>query len=231
MNIKERNALIIQRRVSGEPYRAIADSLGMLLCNVRVVCMRAMWKGQVTAEQIRYSKEMAKRHLVSDEVYNARWLERLAAKSVRMPNGCIEMPDVFHNADGYSHLSHRSLGNFAHRIVTILKKGPIPADKMACHDCGNHGCVNEDHLYIGTMKQNARDTVNHGRHLEANKTACIHGHPFDEENTWICKKGKRHCKTCARLAGRRQWADPEVRARRLARQRVARAARRAEAQA
>lgn len=204
--VTERTMLIVQRRIDGEEYKDIASGMLMQVGAVRMACLRAMWKGRVTPEQIRYSP--AHSHVHSDEEYNERWLSRLADRSYPGNNGCIEVRG-FHNEDGYAQLSHRSLGVFAHRVVTILKKGPIPPNKMACHDCGNHGCVNEDHLYIGTMKQNARDTVNHGRHLEANKTHCIHGHPFDEENTRICKKGKRHCKTCEKRSQNRpeyrQW--------------------------
>lgn len=137
-----------------------------------------------------------------DDRYNARWIARLMQRSRPGLNGCIEV-EGFHNADGYANAFHRSLGVFPHRIIMILIYGPIAPGMMACHDCGNHGCVNPDHLYIGTMKQNARDTVNHGRHLEANKTHCIHGHPFDEQNTRVCKRGKRHCKACEKLVAKK----------------------------
>lgn len=203
MNYNERNRLICQRREAGMTYAAIATEMGMTTPAVRTALMRELERGHVTAEQIGYQPRPGTGRSLPDQEYDARYLEKLDAKSRPGANGCIEVPDVFHNADGYAIVHHRSLGQFAHRVVTILKKGPIPPGKMACHDCGNHGCVNEDHLYIGTMKQNARDTVNHGRHLEANKTHCIHGHPFDEENTRVCKKGKRHCKTCEKIVAKK----------------------------
>ncbi len=31
-----------------------------------------------------------------------------------------------------------------------------------------------------------------------NKTHCVNGHPFDDANTYITKKGQRHCRACAR---------------------------------
>lgn len=157
-----------------------------------------------------------------DTIYNARWIARLLSRVYPGENGCILMRG-FHNADGYGNLYHRSLGDFPHRVLMILLHGPISEGLMVCHKCGNHGCVNPDHLYVGTMKQNARDTVNQGRHLEANKTHCIHGHPFDEENTRICKRGKRHCKTCERL----HFQKPEYIAWRREYQRKRRAAKRA----
>jgi hypothetical protein len=148
-----------------------------------------------------------------DDQYNARWIARLMQRVRPGENGCIEVTG-FHNADGYANAYHRKWGDFPHRVLMIILHGPIAEGLMVCHRCGNHGCVNPDHLYIGTMKENARDTVNHGRHLEANKTHCIHGHPFDEANTYVCKKGKRHCIECQRKAQRERYQrmTPEQRA-------------------
>lgn len=129
-----------------------------------------------------------------DDQYNARWIARLMQRSRPGQNGCIEV-DGWHNADGYANAFHRKYGDFPHRVIMILIHGPIPEGMMACHKCGNHGCVNPDHLYIGTMKQNARDTVNMGRHLEANKTHCAQGHEFTPENTYRYRN-KRKCRTC-----------------------------------
>jgi hypothetical protein len=117
---------------------------------VRMACLRAMFKGVVTPEQIRYAPNRPV--IASDEEYDRQYLERLATKCRPGDNGCIVVPDVFHNEDGYAIVHHRKHGQFAHRVVVILKKGPIPPDKMACHRCGNHGCVNDEHLYVGTMK-------------------------------------------------------------------------------
>lgn len=194
--MKERTKVVLQRRIAGEEFQAIATSLGLRVQAVRMACYRAMWKGVVTAEQIRYAPTAG---TLSDEAYDARWLERLASKSRPAANGCIEVPDVFHNEDGYAIAQHRKLGQFAHHVIVILKGRPIPPGFMSCHRCGNHACVNDDHLYVGTMKQNARDTVAMGRHLEANKTECISGHAFTPENTYIHNR-KRKCLACLHIA-------------------------------
>lgn len=149
-----------------------------------------------------------------EDRYDARWLARLMQRSHPGQNGCIEV-DGWHNEDGYAAVGHRKWGDFAHRIIMILIHGPIPEGFMVCHRCGNHGCVNPDHLYIGTMKDNARDTVAMGRHLEANKTECVHGHPFTPDNTRVTKEGKRQCVECQRERQRERWRSytPEQRAR------------------
>lgn len=51
----------------------------------------------------------------------------------------------------------------AHRVAWELYVGKIPANGNVLHRCGNAGCVNPKHLYIGTLKENARDTVAMGR--------------------------------------------------------------------
>jgi hypothetical protein len=197
MDYIQRNKSFIQRRVDGASFPAIGAEFGVTASCVRAAIAKAYKRGEVTAHQIRYKPRGPSRRKLPDSEYNQKWLARLAKRSRPGANGCIEA-DYFHNADGYVILFHRSLGDFAHRIVVILNGRPIPPGMMACHRCGNHGCVNDAHLYVGTMKQNARDTVNHGRHPETKKTHCIHGHPFDETNTRVCKRGKRHCKTCER---------------------------------
>jgi len=202
-DFKELRRLICQHRKDGLTYEAIARKLQISHPAARHHALKALQYGETTATEIGLVRENSIRNLLTPEQYNEKWWARFRKHARPGQNGCIEMPTVFHNVDGYAHLYHRDLGNFAHRIVVILKGREIPTGFMACHSCGNHGCVNDEHLYVGTMKQNARDTVNHGRHLEANKTHCIHGHPFDEENTRICKRGKRHCKACEKIVAQK----------------------------
>lgn len=40
--------------------------------------------------------------------------------------------------------------------------GPIPVGKIICHKCNVSICVNPDHLYAGTPKDNAQDAVRAG---------------------------------------------------------------------
>ena len=51
----------------------------------------------------------------------------------------------------------------AHRVVWESFYGPIPKGMLICHSCDSPPCVNPDHLFLGSPKDNSRDAVYKGR--------------------------------------------------------------------
>lgn len=70
------------------------------------------------------------------------------------------------NNKGYGQLQlGRVLGmRYAHRISWVMANGDLPSEILVLHRCDEPRCVNPEHLFLGTAKDNTADMVRKGRH-------------------------------------------------------------------
>jgi hypothetical protein len=64
---------------------------------------------------------------------------------------------------GYGQISYRGKQMKAHRASWTVFKGDIPTGICVLHTCDNPKCVNPDHLFLGSMKDNVQDMMKKGR--------------------------------------------------------------------
>lgn len=88
-------------------------------------------------------------------------MNRFWNKTTRV-NDCLEWTGYIRK-DGYANFFLDGKTLLAHRVACMLTRGEIPQGMEVCHHCDNRKCVNPDHLFLGSLKDNMQDMVKKGR--------------------------------------------------------------------
>jgi len=99
--------------------------------------------------------------------------------------------------NGYGYFWLDGAKDYVHRVSYRQFVGPIPEGLTIDHLCRNRACCNPTHLDPVTQRENNLRSAGFAA-IKARQTHCIHGHPFDEVNTYIAPNGTRKCMTCRR---------------------------------
>lgn len=90
--------------------------------------------------------------------------ERFADKFIPEPmSGCWLWTGAVQPETGYGALNRVGGVVGAHRLSWELHRGPIPYGLHVLHKCDIRSCVNPDHLFLGTNKDNIDDMKRKGR--------------------------------------------------------------------
>ena len=95
----------------------------------------------------------------------------------------------------------------------LLAGRPLTPGQCALHHCDNPSCVNPEHLFAGSKRDNALDAVRKGRMVA----------PFRNKN-WLGRKHSAGTRQKMSAAAKRNWAttSPEKRAAHMEKMRAAR---------
>ncbi len=131
--------------------------------------------------------------------------ERIESKIERITESGCWIWQASCDRHGYGRMTVNKRPYLAHRVAYELAIGQIPHGMDIDHLCRVRCCVNPAHLEPVTRLENTR------RGQNGNKTHCLHGHEYTEDNTYIRQplmttrswRPVRVCRACSSINARK----------------------------
>lgn len=97
--------------------------------------------------------------------------EKFHSRAMPEPNSGCWLWTGTYDREGYGRIYIASLQKYvrAHRLSMILHGRSIPDGMLVLHKCDNPTCVNPDHLWAGTNRENIEDRFVKGRSAVSDK--------------------------------------------------------------
>ena len=149
----------------------IAESYGVSRDTIQAIKSRTSWK-HIKGKHV-VSKAQASS--VDDFIYR-REMNLIRRKPKTIQDILNEQVITVHTMKGcdvvikpkqpdskYPSVKYKNKTYHLHRLAYMNKFGNIPDNMNVCHRCDNPACINPDHLFLGTRKDNTQDMIKKGR--------------------------------------------------------------------
>lgn len=86
-------------------------------------------------------------------------------------NGCHICTSHRCKNKGYPKITRDFKTQLMVRYLWEQKNGRLPENEglLSCHKCDNPRCINTDHIFFGTQKENIEDMIKKGRNLKGER--------------------------------------------------------------
>ena len=126
-------------------------------------------------------------------------------QSIQVPEAGCWIWAGYLSTSGYGRIMFDGKVRQATRVCWEQIHSAIPEGMQVCHKCDTRSCVNPDHLFLGTSKQNHDDMMLKGRSWQAQLTHCFRGHELSGSNVRFYRNNERTCMRCKRIRNRKSY--------------------------